>query len=89
MTQMDERIIIGHENDIKKSSKSIEISQEVLKKYDGKSREVFIKLLHFINKLLLKYSIVLFLGNYKNSAFTRNRSKNRKNENQRIGRLFG
>lgn len=40
MSQMEERIIIGHENDVNKSSKTIEVSHEILKKYEGKSREV-------------------------------------------------
>lgn len=36
--QFGERIIIGHENDIKRHG--AEVPQELLKKYDGKSREV-------------------------------------------------
>lgn len=36
--QFGERIIIGHENDLKRHG--AEVPQELLKKYDGKSREV-------------------------------------------------
>jgi len=38
--QFGERIIIGHENDIKRHG--AEVPQELLKKYDGKSREEII-----------------------------------------------
>lgn len=44
--QFGERIIIGHENDrlLNSSHKSIEVSQDILKKYEGKSREEIILL---------------------------------------------
>lgn len=38
--QFSERIIIGHENDIRLGNKQVEISAALLKKYEGKSREV-------------------------------------------------
>lgn len=45
--QIHERIIIGHENDILMGHKQIEVPPALLKRYEGKSREVSYSLLLF------------------------------------------
>lgn len=52
--QFSERIIIGHENDIRIGNKEIEISPALLKKYEGKSREVSSQIKEEMHRLRMK-----------------------------------
>lgn len=58
LRQFSERIIIGHENDILLAHKRVEISPALLKKYEGKSREVSV--LHKLYSCLFSFSINYF-----------------------------
>lgn len=64
--QFGERIIIGHENEIRPIGKPIEVSQIILKKYEGKTREVCF--IFLITKLLMNI-IYIFMFIYVNLYF--------------------
>lgn len=58
--QFSERIIIGHENDIL-GHKSVEVPPALLKKYEGKSREVsFVISVYFFTSLRMEIIIMIF-----------------------------
>lgn len=85
-----ERIIVGGENMFNNQNfveKKVEVSKEILAKYDGKSKEV--KFRQTVDLIDVSLIFVSFSGNNENCSQLRERSGAAEAEKQGAGRIFG
>lgn len=70
--QYGERIIVGHENEVKITGKTVEVSSDVMKKYEGKTKEEIMNIAHSLeNEVRMEKSKVKELENYLDNLLLR------------------